>query len=86
MGGESSAGGGGRPPHLMPMETRCRREPSFEVRMSVHSAELRPFSQVEIGVQRQGRGWPMGKEVWSEGSTAKERMPLATRAGDVGSL
>lgn len=52
--------------------------------MGVHGAELRHFSQAERGAQRQGRGWPAGKEFWSEVSAAKERMPLATRAGDGG--
>lgn len=43
-GVEGSAGGVGQPPHLVPMDSRCRRELSFEVRMGVHSAELKDTS------------------------------------------
>lgn len=35
-------------------------------------------------VWRQGRGsWPIGEEFGNQGSTDKERMPLATRARNV---
>ena len=43
----------------------------------------RHFSCVEGSVWRQGRGyWPLRREFGDQGSTAKEKMLLATRARD----